>query len=82
MILHERYHQLDRAPVRMVVLQAIAPALRPFQAGRVWLARWTASLEIAADQYALRQGSSRRALAVLPHQVVDGSPTHRRLACE
>ena len=62
-ILHERYHQLDRAPVRMVALQAIAPALRPFQAGRIWLARSTASLEIAADQHALRQGSSRRALA-------------------
>jgi beta-lactamase regulating signal transducer with metallopeptidase domain len=62
-ILHERYHQLDRAPARMVVLQAIAPALRPFQTGRVWLARWTASLEIAADQHALQQGSSRGALA-------------------
>jgi beta-lactamase regulating signal transducer with metallopeptidase domain len=62
-ILHERYHQLDRAPARMVLLQAIAPALRPFQAGRAWLAWWTASLEIAADQHALQLGSSRGALA-------------------
>ncbi|MBA2634875.1 MAG: hypothetical protein H0U86_18080 [Chloroflexi bacterium] len=62
-LLHERYHQLDRAPARLVVLEAVAPALRAFRSGRAWLARWTAGLEIAADRHALRQGSSRGALA-------------------
>ena len=62
-LLHERFHQLDRAPAKLVVLEALAPALNMGLAGRAWLARRVAGLEIAADRYALEEGSSRQALA-------------------
>lgn len=62
-LLHERYHQLDRAPAKLVVLEAVAPAMGTFRSGRAWLARCLASLEIAADRHALEQGTSRGALA-------------------
>lgn len=62
-LLHERFHQLDLAPVKLVVLEALAPALNLISAGRAWLARRLASLEIAADRYAVQEGSSRGALA-------------------
>lgn len=62
-LLHERFHQLDRAPARLVVLAAFAPALSLVSAGRAWLARRLAALEIAADRYAVNEGSSRSALA-------------------
>lgn len=61
---HERYHQIDRAPARLVLLEGLAPLLRLLPAGAAWLARRLADLEIAADRYALSQGSSRRALAL------------------
>lgn len=62
-VLHERFHQLDRAPARLVVLETLEPALNLFAVGRGWLARRVAALEIAADRYAVQQGSSRPALA-------------------
>jgi Zn-dependent protease with chaperone function len=62
-LLHERYHQLDRAPAKLVVLEAVAPALRAFRSGRACLAQLIAGLEIAADRHALGHGSSRGALA-------------------
>ena len=62
-LLHERYHQLDRAPAKLVVLEAVAPALRAFRSGRAWLAIRLAGLEIAADHHALEQGTTRGALA-------------------
>lgn len=62
-LLHERFHQLDRAPVKLVVLQALAPFLSFFAVGRIWLARSLAALEIAADSHALAHGASRPALA-------------------
>jgi Zn-dependent protease with chaperone function len=62
-LLHERYHQLDRAPVKLVVLQAVAPAMRAFRGGRAWLAFRLAGLEIAADRHALEHGTTRSALA-------------------
>lgn len=61
---HEQYHQIDRAPARLVLLEGLAPLLRLLPAGPAWLARRHADLEIAADRYALRQGSSRRALVL------------------
>ena len=62
-LLHERFHQLDYAPAKLVVLQALAPLLHSFEAGRAWLARCRAALEIAADWHALANGASRPALA-------------------
>ena len=62
-LLHERYHQLDRAPAKLVVLEALTPLLRTLQAGRAWLAQRYAALEIAADRHALDHGVSRTSLA-------------------
>lgn len=62
-LLHERYHQLDRAPAKLVVLEALTPALGAFQGGQAWLARRLADMEIAADRHALQQGATRGALA-------------------
>lgn len=62
-LLHERYHQLDRAPAKRVVLEAVTPALTAIRVGRAWVASQMAALEIAADRYALAHGSSRGALA-------------------
>jgi beta-lactamase regulating signal transducer with metallopeptidase domain len=62
-LLHERYHQLDRAPAKLVPLDAMAPLVAGLRVGQVWLTRRIAALEIAADQYALRHGASRGALA-------------------
>lgn len=60
---HERYHQIDQAPAKLVLLEGLAPLLSLLPAGRAWLARRLAELEIAADRYALAEGSSRRAIA-------------------
>ncbi len=62
-LLHERYHQLDRAPAKLVVLEAIAPLVAALRLGRGWLASQIAALEIAADRDAIAHGASRNALA-------------------
>ena len=62
-LLHERHHQLDRAPARLVVLEALAPVLTLFGAGRRWLTRRLAGLEVAADRHVIRHGVSRSTLA-------------------
>ncbi len=62
-VLHERHHRLDRAPLRLVVMLALAPVLSRVAAGRAWLERERARVEIAADAYALAAGVGRRALA-------------------
>jgi beta-lactamase regulating signal transducer with metallopeptidase domain len=62
-LLHERYHQQDRAPAKLVALDAIRPLIGWFGPGRAWLGRQLAALEIAADRHAIRSGSSRSALA-------------------
>lgn len=62
-LLHERYHQLDRAPAKLVILEALAPLMRTVHAGRAWLVQRYASLEIAADWHALDHGVSRTSLA-------------------
>lgn len=60
---HERFHQLDRAPAKLVALHVLAPLLRHVPSGRSWIAGQFAKLEIAADRYALAAGVSRRSLA-------------------
>jgi Zn-dependent protease with chaperone function len=62
-ILHEHHHQLERGPVRLVLIGALAPLLGRLEAGRAWMERERARLEIAADAYALESGASRPALA-------------------
>lgn len=62
-ILHERHHQCERAPLRLVALSAVAPLLGRVVTGRAWLEWQRARLEIAADRHALAAGVSRAALA-------------------
>lgn len=62
-LLHERYHQLDRAPAKLLLLETLAPVVTRVSAGRAWLARRVAELEIAADRHAIEHGSSRPVLA-------------------
>lgn len=62
-ILHERHHRLDRAPLRMVAMAAVVPALGRLARGRAWLERESARIEIAADRYAVAAGASRAAIA-------------------
>lgn len=62
-ILHEHHHQLERAPARLVLIGALAPVLGRLAAGRAWMERERARLEIAADAYALISGASKPALA-------------------
>lgn len=62
-ILHERHHQREGGPARLVLIGALAPVLGRFESGRAWLERERARIEIAADVYALNSGASRSALA-------------------
>jgi beta-lactamase regulating signal transducer with metallopeptidase domain len=62
-VLHERHHQLARAPLALVVLAALRPFVGALASGRVWLERQRARIEIAADAYALEAGATRTALA-------------------
>lgn len=62
-ILHEHHHQLEGAPAQLVLIGALTPVLGRLEAGRAWMERERARLEIAADAYALASGASRPALA-------------------
>lgn len=62
-LLHERHHQLERAPLRLVLIGALAPWLRHLEAGRTWIERERARVEIAADAFALAAGVARPVLA-------------------
>ncbi|MGH2982562.1 MAG: hypothetical protein ACRDKV_11040, partial [Solirubrobacterales bacterium] len=62
-ILHEHHHELERGPLRLVLINAFAPGLGRLEAGRAWMERERARLEIAADLCALDSGASRPALA-------------------
>ena len=62
-LLHERHHQIDHAPARLVLLDALARPLERLATGRRWLARARARIEIAADRYALASGATRADLA-------------------
>ena len=62
-ILHERHHQMNRAPARLVLIDAIAWPLGQLEVGRRWLTRARAQIEIAADRYAMASGATRATLA-------------------
>jgi beta-lactamase regulating signal transducer with metallopeptidase domain len=62
-LLHERHHQLAFAPARLVVLSGLAPIVGRVGVGRSWLERQRAGIEIAADEYAVRSGAGRSAIA-------------------
>jgi beta-lactamase regulating signal transducer with metallopeptidase domain len=62
-VLHERRHQQRRDPLRLIVLASLAPALGRFRAGRAWIERRRADIEIRADADVLRHGVPRPVLA-------------------
>lgn len=62
-VLHEQGHQQARDPLRLVLLNVIAPLLRLSATGRAWLAWVAAQREIRADQHALSHGVTRSSLA-------------------
>lgn len=62
-ILHEQHHQRGRAPLRLVALSGLGALVGRTVAGRGWLERERARIEIAADAHALAAGVSRAALA-------------------
>ena len=62
-LLHERHHQIDHAPARLILLDAVAWPLRRLTMGRRWLAGARAQIEITADRYALTSGATRADLA-------------------
>lgn len=62
-LLHERHHQIDHAPARLILLDAVAWPLGRLTMGRRWLAGARAQIEIAADRYALTSGATRADLA-------------------
>ena len=62
-VLHEHHHQVAAGPARLVLIGALSPLLDRVEAGRAWIERERARIEIAADAYALASGASRPALA-------------------
>ena len=62
-LLHERHHQLARAPLRLVAVSALEPWLRHLETGRSWIEQERARVEIAADAFALGAGATRPVLA-------------------
>ena len=62
-ILHEQHHRRDRAPLRLVALSGLGTLVGRTAAGRAWIERERARIEIAADAHALAAGVSRAALA-------------------
>lgn len=85
-VLHERHHQLVHAPLRLVILAALTPALGRLEVGRRWAERRRAAIEIAADDHALDAGARRpelaRALLKLGTASLDGGPPSYASASE
>jgi hypothetical protein len=62
-MLHEQAHQRARDPVRLLLVELVAPVARRSASGRQWI-EWTAARrEIAADRHALANGATRQDLA-------------------
>lgn len=74
-LLHERHHELNHAPAKLVLLAALAPLICRAGAGSAWLERQRARIEIAADEHALENGATRRTLARAILKLSDASPT-------
>jgi Zn-dependent protease with chaperone function len=62
-LLHEEHHRRQRDPLRSLALTSWGRFLGWLPGAERWIERRLAHLEIAADQYALRNGASRAALA-------------------
>ena len=62
-VLHEEHHRRHRDPLRSLALTSWNGFFRWLPGARRWIDRRLAHLEVAADQYALRNGASRAAMA-------------------
>lgn len=62
-VLHEEHHRRQRDPLRSLALTSWARFLGWLPGAERWIERRHAHLEVAADQYALRNGASRAAIA-------------------
>ena len=62
-VLHEEHHRRQRDPLRSLALTSWGRFLGWLPGAERWIERRLAHLEIAADQYALRNGASRAAMA-------------------
>lgn len=62
-VVHERHHELRRAPAALIVLQGIAAVLGWIPPIARLLERRRARIEIDADAHALSRGSTRQAIA-------------------
>lgn len=73
-VLHERFHQLRRDPLRLLALSAVEPLLVVTAAGRDWVTRQRARLEVDADRFAVRHGADRADLAAAILKVGGAQP--------
>lgn len=73
-LLHERYHQQRRDPVRLVFFEATHRCLGWIPAVQRWVNDARARLEIRADAYALARGASRPDLARALLTLADAAP--------
>ena len=62
-VLHEEHHRRQRDPLRSLALTSWVRFVGWLPAAERWIDRRLAHFEIAADQYALRNGASRSAMA-------------------
>jgi Zn-dependent protease with chaperone function len=74
-LLHERHHQLTRAPARLIALAGLAIVVARTDRGRAWLEQQRAGIEIAADRHAIGAGAERSTLARALLKLDAGSPT-------
>jgi beta-lactamase regulating signal transducer with metallopeptidase domain len=72
-LLHEDHHRRTRAPVRLLLVEALATAF-PLPAVRWWAVRTRASIEIDADRHALAAGADRSAIAAALLGLSAGAP--------
>ena len=62
-ILHEHHHQQAHAPLRLVLLSALRPAVDLLPGGREWVEHRRGAIEIAADDHAIARGARRSVIA-------------------
>lgn len=72
-LLHEDHHRRTYAPMKLLLIEALATGL-PFAGIRRWARDSRASIEIAADRYALAAGADRSALAAALMRLSDQEP--------
>jgi hypothetical protein len=73
-LLHEDHHRRTRAPLRLLLCEALAAAM-PLPAVQGWVGQALAAVEIEADRDALARGASRSALVAALLRLAEAGPT-------